>query len=88
MRAWREPITALALDPARLERLASAESGLSRYDWNNLADEHIALYRTCLAGQAAAHPAKLLDPAKSCAAVAQAPDDGAQVDRAPGAPVR
>lgn len=45
-----QAIAALATDAPRLRRLASADDGLSRYDWNNLAEEHIALYRQCLAG--------------------------------------
>ncbi|CCF18317.1 putative N-acetylglucosaminyl-phosphatidylinositol biosynthetic protein [Pseudorhizobium banfieldiae] len=38
-------ITALAADPQRLQKLAMADPGLARYDWQALAAEHIALYR-------------------------------------------
>lgn len=41
-------LAALALDPAQLARLAADSSGLDRYDWNALADEHVTLYARCM----------------------------------------
>lgn len=43
-----ETIVALALEPARLARLATSGDGLDRYDWTALAEEHVALYRRCM----------------------------------------
>lgn len=49
-----EALAALSLDPARLARLAADGKGLDRYDWNALADEHVALYARCMsAGESA-----------------------------------
>lgn len=48
-----QAIATLAQEPARLKRLAEADGRLSRYDWDRLADEHVALYRQCLAGKTA-----------------------------------
>ena len=46
--ALAETLASLSLDAARLARLAADTNGLDRYDWNALADEHVALYAHCM----------------------------------------
>lgn len=47
-------LAAMARDRDRLAALAAANAGLDRYDWTNLAAEHIAFYRAlCARGQVA-----------------------------------
>jgi glycosyltransferase involved in cell wall biosynthesis len=46
--ALADALAALALDPGEMTRLAADTDGLDRYDWNVLADEHVALYARCM----------------------------------------